>query len=306
VTVTRKLTAAELGKAARNLKRIEGFLLTRCEWTLDPSDREAFDALKSAVNRLGFTVGQKTLALGIESRVAQSTAPEPEPHGTFDPAMLDQCAEFLRKLDQWFLSQSKAVPEAGAGRFLGEIQHSLESARRALTTIDESQEPIPTATETTPETEAESETEAEEWSPPQPDSEALAAPAEAIPAPPRRQTTSSRDDIYEGTRDEAGKPPAAPPEQLAFQPSETEPMYEWVGPETVDLTELGKQRVEELFQDQGVSFFRYQLENFADEIKKRIENAPEGHVLVVKVRSIGDERKPFLSYVAEAALPKDS
>jgi hypothetical protein len=31
----------------------------------------------------------------------------------------------------------------------------------------------------------------------------------------------------------------------------------------------------------------------------RIENAPGGHVLVVKVRTIGEEKKPFLSYIPE-------
>jgi hypothetical protein len=211
--------------------------------------------------------------------------------------MLNRCADFLSQLDRWFISHSQATPESGAGRFLGEIQSSLESARKILTAIDERQEPMST----------QAEPEAEEWSPPSPEPEAPAGVVSPIPAPPRRQPTSARDDIYEGTRSEnEPPPPPKPAEQIAFARSESDPMYEWIGPETVELTGLGKQRVQELFEEQGVGFFRYQLENFADEIKKRIENAPEGHVLVVKIRSIGEERKPFLSYVAEAALPNES
>jgi hypothetical protein len=62
---------------------------------------------------------------------------------------------------------------------------------------------------------------------------------------------------------------------------------------------LGREKLEQLFEEQGVEFFRYQLEKFADEVKMRIENAPGGHVLVVKVRTIGEEKKPFLSYIPD-------
>ncbi len=299
--MARKLTAAELGKAARNVKRIEGFLVVRCEWTLDPADRRSFDGLKATVDRLAFTIGQRTLKLGIESRLKPTEAPEPVPQETFDGAMLGRFAGFLKQLDSWFIAHPNAVPEQGAGRFLGEIQHSLEMIRRAIITIDENQEPVASPAEEADAGEPAVESTVEK--PAETDQEEVPPPA----APPKRAPTSAMDDIYAGTRDDAGRPPApAPaPEQIAFTASDVDPMYTWVGPSTVDLTPLAKQRVEKLFEEQGVAFFRYQLENFADEIKKRIENAPEGHVLVVKVRSIGDERKPFLSYVAVAALPED-
>jgi hypothetical protein len=295
-TVTRKLTAAELAKAARNLRRIEGFLLARSQWSLDPPDRAPFDELRAVVDRLAFTVGQRTLQLGIDTGHPQSAAVEPVPRETFDGAMLSRFSEFLGQLDRWFVGRSDAVPDEGAGRYLAEIRHSLESTRQALITIDENQEPSPTGQQPDP----------EDWSPPEPATDAFTAPGTVEQRPPVRGPSSALDDIYEGSRDEAGKPPPEPPELIAFTDSATAPMFEWIGAESVQLTDLGKQRVEELFEEQGVSFFRYQLENFVDEIRKRIENAPEGHVLVIKVRTIGDERKPFLSYVARDALSGDS
>ena len=85
-----------------------------------------------------------------------------------------------------------------------------------------------------------------------------------------------------------------------------DPMFQWVGPEEVELTARAREQIEQLFAEQGISYFRYQLENFAEEVRRRISSAPEGHVLVIKVREIGGERKPFLSYVAESTLRDDA
>jgi hypothetical protein len=88
-----------------------------------------------------------------------------------------------------------------------------------------------------------------------------------------------------------------PVEQIALTASEADPMFRWVGPEDVELTPRARERIEQLFAAQGITFFRYQLENFASEVRRRIKTAPEGHVLVIKVRDIGGERKPFMSYM---------
>ncbi len=298
-SVARQLTATELGKAARNVKRIEGYLVARCNWTLDPADRQSFDDLKAGVARLAFTIGQRTLALGIESRLTAGQAPEPAPQETFDGPQLGRFASFLQQLDSWFIAHPDAVPEPGAGRFLGEVQHSLEIIRQALVSIDENQEPIAPAADALDEAPEEEISTGNQVETPE------AEVPKPLTPPTRAPSSAMDDDIYEGTRDKEGQPPPKPPEMIAFTASEIDPMFTWVGPESVDLTPLAKERVETLFEEQGVGFFRYQLENFADEIKKRIENAPEGHVLVVKVRTIGDERKPFLSYVTEAALAKE-
>lgn len=299
--MARQLTAAELGKAARNLKRIESFLSARCEWSLDAVGKLSFGTLKVAVDTLAFTIAQRTLALGIDAKLTPSGPAVQVSKEVFDAALLGRFATFIGELDQWFVAHSDAVPESGAGRILAGIQGSLETMRRALTTIEKHQESnAPSAQETDEEAAAELPADA----PIEPAEDAAAAgDAGPEPAPPPvRAPTSAVDDIYAGTRGGAGKAPAKPPELIAFTASDVDPMYTWVGPETVDLTPLARQRIEKLFEEQGVAFFRYQLENFNDEIRKRIENAPEGHVLVVKVRSIGDERKPFLSYIAETAL----
>jgi hypothetical protein len=45
--------------------------------------------------------------------------------------------------------------------------------------------------------------------------------------------------------------------------------------------------------------------NFIEEIRRRVMSAPEGHILVIKVRGTAGDRKPFLSYVPESSLTDD-
>ncbi len=96
-----------------------------------------------------------------------------------------------------------------------------------------------------------------------------------------------------------------PIEQIAFTGGDVAPMFRCIGPEEVQLTPRALERIEQLFAAQGITFFRYQLENFAAEVRRRIKSAPEGHVLVIKVRDIGGERKPFLSYMPAKMFKSD-
>jgi hypothetical protein len=287
--VSQQLTVAELTKAARNLKKIELYLTGRRGWRVDPSDNTTFKTLRVAADRLAFTIGQRALALRIDAKLGGETETEELPSATFESGMLQKFSVFLGQLDGWFVSQADAAPEKGAERLLGRLQASLDAIRTALIVIDDNQEPVEDGEEEAADddrpVEAPPETE---------------HPAAAVPGPPVRPVTTASDDIYEGTRATEGEavPSRKPPPQIAFTMSDAAPMFTWIGSETVELTPLAKEKIEKLFDDQGISYFKYQLEKFCDEVRMRIETAPEGHVLVVKIRSMDNEIKPFLSYVA--------
>ncbi len=203
--------------------------------------------------------------------------------------MLQKFGAFIGQLDGWFVSQGEIRLEKGGDRLLGKLQSSVDAIRTALIVIDENQEPVKGDQGEPPGDEQPTQV--------QPQSERGSAIAMG---PPVRPVTTASDDIYEGTRaaEGEGAPRRTPPAQIAFTMSDAAPMYTWIGSETVELTPLAKEKIEKLFDDQGISYFKYQLEKFSDEVRMRIETAPEGHVLVVKVRSVDDEIKPFLSYVS--------
>ncbi len=213
---------------------------------------------------------------------------------------------FLVRLDRW-LEESAAVPPAtGATELVARIQSSLEASGHALAAIAGTPEPAaahpapaaPVAAAPPPRPAA---------GPPAmalPPARRASVPP-ATPAPPPARPAAGRstgpaatvDDVFAGAPRPRQPGAPVPVEQIALTASEVDPMFRWVGPEDVELTPRARERIEQLFAAQGITFFRYQLENFASEVRRRIKTAPEGHVLVIKVRDIGGERKPFMSYM---------
>jgi hypothetical protein len=293
--VAHQLSAEELTKAARNIAKIERYFGARLGWTIEDECREAFESLRATADRIAFTVGQKALSSGVEARLGGEREIEQTPPEPFEREHLLKVASFFGRLDRWFVDHAAGGLEKGGRRRLAAIQESLESTRLSLAEIDLNHKP--------------SEFRKEDGE--QPDDGAPSGPHAAVRQPSERSgsqpaiaqraasDSAPADDVYAGARAQAEYVAAKRPEQFAFSLEGAEPMYRWVGSNSVDLTEAGRQRLEGLFEEQGISYFRYQLEKFVDEIKMRIENAPNGHVLVVKVRTIGDEKKPFLSYIPE-------
>jgi len=294
--VAHQLSAEELKKAARNIGKIERYFAARLQWGVGPECVAAFTELKTTADRIAFTVGQKALASGVEARLGAESDVEHVPSEAFDPKQLGKFATFLGRLDRWFVDHASGSLEKGGRRRLAAVQEALESLRMALAEIDLNQKPSPLpadAASSADAADAESAApakEADSGPPPSSGPSRPAAPAAAV------------DDVFEGARRQAEYIEGKTPAQIVFTASGADPMYHWVGSTTVDLTPHGKEELEKLFEEQGITYFRYQFEKFADEIKMRIENAPDGHILVVKVRAVGDERKPFLGYVPEVAL----
>jgi hypothetical protein len=262
--VAHQLSAEELQKAARNIAKIEGFFAARLAWTVEDDCLDAFNALKSTADRIAFTVGQKALASGVEAKLGGTFEVTQQPSEPFDKEHLKKLASFLGRLDRWFVDHASGGLEKGGRRRLAAIQESLESTRMALAEIELNQKPSRLVPRESSPTAAPGKT-AEETPEKTPSSPKIAQrPASSAPA----------DDVFAESKKRTEYIAAKQAEQLAFTNDVAEPMYEWVGSEKVKLTEFGREQLTTLFEEQGVTFYRYQLEKFADEIKMRIETAP--------------------------------
>jgi len=302
--VARQLTPEELEKAARNLERIEVYLVPRSRWTLDSAHLDTVVSLRQLVARLRERLHPPGLARETAPTRAGREVANLDP-AALDIAQLTGFVGFLERLDRWLDASAAVPPATGATELVARIQSSLEASGHALAAIAGT--PEPAAAHPAPAAPVAA------APPPRP---AAGAPAIALPparpasvppataAPPARpvagRSTGSAaavDDVFAGAPRPRQPGAPVPVEQIALTASEADPMFRWVGPEDVELTPRARERIEQLFAAQGITFFRYQLENFASEVRRRIKTAPEGHVLVIKVRDIGGERKPFMSYM---------
>ena len=319
--MARQLTHDELEKAAHNLERIDGYLAPRSRWIVSPAHLDTLASMRSSVARL------MKLLRSTSSTGPPATASNVRAAAALDPAELDVdqlhgFASFLERLDRWLEASGAVPPATGATELMTRILASLQATNQALEELGggpapESGRHIPAAPAAAPPIRS-----APAAAPPPrpasvpppaaapPTRQASAAPTTAAPA---ARPTAGRsagpaaivDDVFAGAPRPVAPAGPAPVEQIALTASEADPMFRWVGPEDVELTPRARERIEQLFAAQGITFFRYQLENFASEVRRRIKTAPEGHVLVIKVRNIGGERKPFLSYMPAKMFKSD-
>jgi hypothetical protein len=302
--VARQLTPEELEKAARNLERIESYLVPRSRWTLDPVHLDTLVSLRQLVARLRARFHPSGSAHRRAPPRADREVAALDP-STLDVEQFTGFAGFLERLDHWLEASAAVPPATGATELVARIESSLEASGHALAAIAGA--PDPAAAHTGP---------AAPVTAAPPSRPAFGPPAMALPparrasvppvtAAPAASPAAGRpagpaatvDDVFAGAPRPRQPGVPVPVEQIALTASEADPMFRWVGSEDVELTPRARERIEQLFAAQGITFFRYQLENFASEVRRRIKTAPEGHVLVIKVRNIGGERKPFLSYM---------
>jgi hypothetical protein len=280
--VARTLTLAELEKAAGNLETIEAYLAPRAGWEADRASLEAIASMQRSIRQMARRVGGWRAT--SEPQVRDRAAPPPEQlaQDALDSGKLSGFATFLERLAQWF-EASGATPPGGEGAAaVDRLVRSLDHVDQALAAIAGSPPLTRAATA------------------------AASLPLPAAPAPVSVERSAGPspvvDDVFAGAPRQEPHTQPAPAEQIALTAADADPMFRWVGSEEIELTERARDCIERLFNEQGVTFFRYQLENFVEEVRRRIKSAPEGHVLVIKVRDIGGDRKPFLSYVSETTL----
>ena len=316
--MARQLTHDELEKAAHNLERIDGYLAPRSRWTVSPAHLDTLASIRRSVSRL-MKLMRTPSSTGPPTPTRDVWAAAPLDPAELDADQLHGFASFLERLDRWLEASGAVPPATGANELITRILASLQATNQALEELGGGPAPeagrhIPAAPAAAPPVRS----APAAAPPPRPASvppPAAAPPTRPASAAPTTAAAAARptagrsagpaaivDDVFAGAPRPAGP---APVEQIALTASEADPMFRWIGPEDVELTPRARERIEQLFAAQGITFFRYQLENFASEVRRRIKSAPEGHVLVIKVRDIGGERKPFLSYMPAKMFKSD-
>jgi hypothetical protein len=327
--VARELTHEELEKAAHNLERIDGYLVPRSGWTVPPAHLGTLASIRRSVAHLMMLLRSPAHAHPAPPEQARPVAPlDPD---ELDADQLQGFDSFLERLARWLEASGAVPPAAGAAELVARVHASLHATDHALRAISGEAAPAeqtrhddPAAAPPAPAPPAghghAAATPASAAQPSHPTRTAttpiaLPAPpaAEPVAAGPPTRPTAGRsagpaanvDDVFANAPRAAAPVAPAPVEQIALTASDVDPMFRWVGSDEVELTPRARDRIEQLFAAQGITYFRYQLENFTSEVRRRIKTAPEGHVLVIKVRDIGGERKPFLSYMPAKMFKSD-
>jgi hypothetical protein len=269
------MTTDELRKAAKNLKRSEEFLAARGRWTLESDGRSVMLDTHDTLKDMCETVEAILLYNDIPVKTDPRQTPEQVPASTFDADRLRRFASYFDRLHHWFLTHAKLEIEAGGESILGQIYGSLMAIQRSIGRFIK-------------------------WS--SGEEHSVEAPEESktsrSTAPPSESAMVDR--IFDGVSAEestdSARPAASRPPQLVLAEDPSDPWYKWVSPSDIELTPSARERIFEFLAGNGVEFFRYQREKFADEVRRRIENAPEGYMLIVKVGGDESDRKPFLGY----------
>ncbi len=261
----------KLAKANGNVKKLCEFFAARSHWTL-PTDGEpsARDAAAAADN-LGGHLKDLIRAAGSDPRSPFEPLVETRDSGTHDCARLDRFTAFLRDLDAWLVAQPGPSTDPEVIAALQEMESyvfSIAELTGALT--DESEAPA-------------AETPATEAPAPSDDGATLAAdPDGAAPA-----TIAST--------------PEGVPLQLALDDTDEHPMVqEFQGMN--ELTEECKKLIDGYLAAWSLDYSHYNRKKLLERILRWINSAPEGHVLVIKMKTVEEPYQPYPSYISRDVL----
>jgi hypothetical protein len=134
--------------------------------------------------------------------------------------------------------------------------------------------------------------------------------APQIPAPAPADDGAHRAvDTVDPVSEVASSIPEGVPQQLALDDTDEHPMVQ----EFRGLTELTAEctgMVDEFLAAWGIEYSYYNRKKLLERILRWINSAPEGHVLVIKMKTVEEPYQPYPSYISREVLagnppPKD-
>ncbi len=256
----------KLAKANGNVNKLCEFFSARRNWTLAADSEPSARAVTTAATKLG-----EHLLVLIRSAGADPLSPfEPtvESHeiGTHDRPRLDRFTGFLSDLDAWLVAQPGPSRDP-----------------EVITALREMESYVRCIIEVTGAIKGEAE-----------------APAPAAPAPPDdgairpAETGDSSDEAVAST-------PEGGPQQLALDDTDEHPMVQ----EFRGMNELTKEcteKIDEFLTAWGIEYSYYNRKKLLERILRWINSAPEGHVLVIKMKTVEKPFQPYPSYISRDVL----
>lgn len=254
----------KLAKANRDVKKLCEFFAERRSWSL------AHDAGESALDLA-------TAASKIDDHLqgliwkGRSTPPAPAqpdvdllPEGTLDHARLARFTIFLRDLDLWITAQNLATSSPSALSELKEMQTRLACITEVVRAVA------------------------------------------TIPEPPTESAPATDDAGQPSTPETSPEPieqftPEGVPLQLVLDDTDETPMTQkFRGLD--ELTSGCTKAVDDFIAAWGLEFSYVKRKKLLERVLRWITSAPEGHVLVMKMKTAEEPFEPYPSYVSRDVL----
>lgn len=258
---------AKLVKANANMKKLSEFFVARREWAFPPDTEPSILDLAGAVSDVDEEL--RILMAQCGASPAGECTPDVEDlgEGTHDPARLQRFMVFLRDLRVWFAAQTGPPTESDGISALremdGHISCMITIFREAMK-LQETREPMPPP--------------AAEAAAQEPDPEPSHPPSEDNPV------------VFEKC-----------PPQLVLDDTEDNPLVqEFQGRQ--ELTPECERLADAFLAAWDVELSHYNRKKLLERMLRWIMSAPEGQVLVIKMKTIEEPHEPYPSYVSREVL----
>jgi len=260
-----KIALHDLEKAAGNLGRLHAYLAARVSWAAEPEVRAALEGLAGTLSRTSETLGPLLTAAQVEPGESAAPGVEPRPPGALEATRLARFSGFLEQLCVWVESRSAcSVPDGGRAA-LASIAAALDGAQRAVVEMLEGRS-VP-----------------ERPTPP---------PMPRLPPEPAEEPPPADID-----------PPPGGGEPLVLDPAGELPLLE----ARSGLTELSSEvhdLLDAFLTANGLGMSPAQRRTFGFTVRQRLEGAPEGHGLLIRVGALRGRLEPYFAYTPVEA-PED-
>jgi hypothetical protein len=264
----------KLAKANGNVKKLCEFFAARRTSTVSADCESSARDVTAAAAKLAAHLKVLIRAAGSDPKSPFEPQVEVRDSGTHDRARLDRFTAFLRDLDAWLVAQPGPAKDPKVIAALQEMESYVFSIVESTGAIES--EPVTPATE-------------------------AAAPTDDGATPGA--------DPDEGAPAVIATTPGGGPLQLALDDTESHPLVQdFQGMK--ELTEECKSLVDGFLDAWNLDYSYYNRKKLLERILRWIRSAPEGHVLVIKMKTVEEPFQPYPSYISRDVLagnppPKD-
>lgn len=257
---------AKLVKANGNVKKLCEFLTARREWVLPPEASASGSELRAAAAGVGTQLRRLMEHCGAEPVEPPSPPDTSVGVGTHDNARLQRFAGFLRDLETWFAAQTDAPTDPEG---VGALQKMDAHIVCLLDLFD---------------------SETRSSGPPQESADpSTGGPPIDSPKPGGSGRSGASVDL-EGV-----------PRQLVLDDTEERPLVqEFRG--ISELTPLCEKLADDFLDAWKIELSYYNRKKFLERLLRWISSAPDGQVLVIKMKTAEEPYEPYPSYVSRDVL----
>ncbi len=261
----------KLAKANGNVKKLCEFFAARSNWTVSAECGTSARDAAAAAAKLGEHLKVLIRAAGSDPKSPFDPQVETHGSGTHDRARLDRFTAFLRDLDAWLVAQPGPSKDPKVIAALQEMESYVFSIVDLTGAIES-----------------------------EPEAPATESPATEPPAPVDDGATQASEPD-EGAHETIATTPEGVPLQLALDDTDEHPMVQdFQGMN--ELTEECKNLVDEYLAAWSLEYSYYNRKRLLERILRWINSAPEGHVLVIKMKTVEEPFQPYPSYISRDVL----